>query len=346
LWSAGGRAGQLDGGWQATSLTEPVRDLFTPTSGALFALGPTALWRSDDGAVTWRAVPLPPAPPAPVAPLVGRRHAAIDPTNHTVLFVDGADELYRTTDDAAAWQVVLSTRERVRGLAISAADPRLIFLDLADDLGYRTRLLRSHDRGTSWDEIEVVSGDPRGCYATLFALPGNDPAVVLRSPQCGGGRTVLGFLGRSDDQGAHWTEVLRLSAVFPERLAGGQGPDPRRWYLGARRDARAGGGALMLRSDDGGATWDEVFATSAAFGGIAYDPSQPARVYVALNGDESGVQVSVDGGLSWEPIGQGSLEQVRDLAVGIDGANLYAATDHGVWRLPLGGPLPPAQAAR
>jgi hypothetical protein len=247
-----------------------------------------------------------------------------------VWFIDGADGLYRTTDDAATWQVVLSTRERIRGLAISAADPMVILVDLADDPGYRSRLVRSHDGCTSWEEIEAVAGDPRGCYATLLALPANEPDVVLRSPQCGGGRALLGFLGRSSDQGAHWTEVVRLSAAFPERLAGGQGSDPRRWYLGARHDQRAGGGSRVLRSDDGGLTWNEVLAAGAAFGGLAYDASQPARVYVALNGEEGGVQVSANGGLSWDPIRGGGLAQVRDLALGIDGANLYAATDHGV----------------
>jgi hypothetical protein len=217
-------------------------------------------------------------------------------------------------------------------------------LDLADDVGYRSRLLRSEDGGTSWEELSVVPGDPRSCYAMLFALPANDPAVALRSIQCGGGRTTQGVLDRSSDRGAQWTQVLRLNAAYPERLVGGQGSNPRRWYLGARRDERAGGGSRVLRSDDGGLTWDEVLQADAPFGAIASDPTQPARVYVALAGEAGGVQASVDGGATWVPLGESRPEQIRSLAVGVEGANLYAATDSGVWRLSLGGLLSPSAA--
>ena len=45
---------------------------------------------------------------------------------------------------------------------------------------------------------------------------------------------------------------------------------------------------------------------------------------------------SNDGGASWTDLGQEDIgAEIRDLALGIDGANLYAATEGGVFRLNL-----------
>jgi hypothetical protein len=48
------------------------------------------------------------------------------------------------------------------------------------------------------------------------------------------------------------------------------------------------------------------------------------------------------GGTSWQRLGGSDLGVVNDVAVGIDGRNLYAATTAGVWRLHL--PVEPAVA--
>jgi hypothetical protein len=46
---------------------------------------------------------------------------------------------------------------------------------------------------------------------------------------------------------------------YPQFLVGGQGVEPRRFYLAVNRDRRAGGSS-RFRSDDDGATWNEVLA--------------------------------------------------------------------------------------
>jgi hypothetical protein len=47
-----------------------------------------------------------------------------------------------------------------------------------------------------------------------------------------------------------------------------------------------------------------------------------------------GVLASLDGGTSWNPLGQ-DLAGVNDLILGGDGQTLYAATNQGVWRIRL-----------
>ena len=49
----------------------------------------------------------------------------------------------------------------------------------------------------------------------------------------------------------------------------------------------------------------------------------------------AGVLVSDDGGASWQPIGRQDLPEVYDLALGIDGRNLYVADREDLRRLRL-----------
>lgn len=79
--------------------------------------------------------------------------------------------------------------------------------------------------------------------------------------------------------------------------------------------------------------------------GLAYDPAVPDRVYVGVNENvrESSntrrvgrrVITSGDGGATWMNLSEQDIGAIQALALGIDGRNLYAATDQGVWRLPL-----------
>jgi hypothetical protein len=64
-------------------------------------------------------------------------------------------------------------------------------------------------------------------------------------------------------------------------------------------------------------------------------------VYVGLTGDGSGVVTTPDGGATWCSLGLEPIGPVRDLVLGIDGRNLYAATDTGVWRFQFDSAPPP-----
>lgn len=56
--------------------------------------------------------------------------------------------------------------------------------------------------------------------------------------------------------------------------------------------------------------------------------------------DRAEILVSADAGQTWEPLGGGQeqLPRVWDLALGIDGATLYAALPGGIGRLPVQAP--------
>ena len=115
------------------------------------------------------------------------------------------------------------------------------------------------------------------------------------------------------------------------------------------------GGSAIFRSDDDAATWTEILTyrgggsdprtggPNVYVGGLAYDQANPDTVYVGLvdigtyppRRDSLGVRVSRDGGASWSDLGRADIGAVNDLALGVDGKYLYAATDQGIFRMHL-----------
>jgi photosystem II stability/assembly factor-like uncharacterized protein len=110
----------------------------------------------------------------------------------------------------------------------------------------------------------------------------------------------------------------------------------------------AAGDAGLLRSDDGGTSWRDVplppgadlsVAVGQSYrpahvgpGRLAVDPTNHDVIYAST----VGLNKTTDGGATWEDIGGKDLgAEIHDLALGIDGANLYAATTAGVLRLAM-----------
>jgi hypothetical protein len=81
---------------------------------------------------------------------------------------------------------------------------------------------------------------------------------------------------------------------------------------------------------------------------LTYDPQHPDNVFAVFERYEPSsvpsqepkaagftVRVSHDGGATWTDLGADGLPKVNDLAVGVDGRYLFAATGQGVYRLSL-----------
>jgi hypothetical protein len=378
----GAAAGGEPGGaarraWEPTGLVAPTRRLFAPVSGAFLAelqrsrdaSGFAGLQRSDDAGATWRPLPLP----------LGARDvglAAVDPADHDVLYVAGRLGVHKSADAGASWQHVLPSdlAPGPLGLAVSPADGGRVYLATGASGAPVGSFWRSRDGGTTWTEARRAV--PTLCSFGLDLLQphATDPERVYRNWGCWAGRNQLsGYaFAHSADGGATWEPVPvpapRSTAgryeASPTHLAGGGPAAPARWYLGqAHQGLLLGGGAFVLRSDDDGATWEEVLAapdglapgglasgdpSQASYGrvlGLVCDPAAPERVYVALSagfsagppGRREAVRWSPDGGRTWQDAGRGqeALEGIHDLALGVDGRTLYAATGRGVWRLRL-----------
>ncbi len=349
--NAGASAALID--WEVVDLEGPVLRLFAPVGGAIFARTDDGFFRGDDGGATWEPVDLPPSPGA----------VAVSPIDQGVLYAGGPEGLYRSEDAGATWRLVLATAdlpttERVLHVAVSPADPELVYVALTGRSSPSAdfRLLRSRDGGMSWQQLEEAHNSLCGWGVRILEPHPADPERVFRTAGCYAGRDLVDDLEHSADQGESWSAVIRPEGAFPERLVGGRGAAPTRFYLAANRDARVGGSSIF-RSDDDGQSWREVLAFRGGgtaqestvpdirVGGLAYNPAAPDRVFVGLNAylsrtpnrplSGSEVRASTNGGATWAILGGRELGEIRDLALSGDGLSLFAATDRGLWRIRL-----------
>ncbi|NLY03166.1 MAG: exo-alpha-sialidase, partial [Rhodopirellula sp.] len=86
---------------------------------------------------------------------------------------------------------------------------------------YRTFVVRSTDRGKTWEYLSTVAYDPQiglesFCEADLLTLPGGDALCFMRTGGSGGKYTPL-YLSRSSDEGKTWStpEPIADRGVWP-----------------------------------------------------------------------------------------------------------------------------------
>lgn len=334
--------------WVSLGPDSAVHRLFAPASGPLFATVPFGLVRSDDAGATWRQVNLP-------AMRGSTTVVEVDPTDHRILFVDTEAGLQRSDDEGATWAVILPSDRQILRMAISPADPRTLYVANASAMGGSFGLLRSDDRGTTWQTLDEQLQGPCSWGAGILTPHPTDTSRIFRRLGCYAGRNVGDDLEESRDGGATWRNVFTPKTAFPHAIAGGAGLEPDRFYLSVNNDARSGG-SLLFASSDNGASWVPILENkgggtmagarepNVTIGGLAYNPTVPANVYVGMNSkadpykpiDFGTVSATNDGGATWTPFGAQPLKQVNDLALGIDGRYLFAATGGGVQRLMLG----------
>jgi hypothetical protein len=148
-------------------------------------------------------------------------------------------------------------------------------------------------------------------------------------------------VAQSFDQGTTWQPMFSPERAYVGPLVGGSGVLPGRFFVLDRRLMALSPGSVF-RSDDDGATWDRLFQLDRVpeqvqpdFRALALDPNDPDRLFAAWSCSGCGVQTSFDGGVSWAPFGRQDVGRVNDVLLGVDGRNVYAATDQGVWRMSL-----------
>jgi hypothetical protein len=196
------------------------------------------------------------------------------------------------------------------------------------------------DGGESWELLQEKHAGPScGVNVILFSPHPTDPSRVYRLAGCFREAPNGARLEHSADRGETWSYVTSSDLGTAAEVVGGQGPLPERYYLMANQpagpDGRSGPVAHVYRGEGGLGDWMRVFSTSGGemLRALAYDPQRPDLAYVGLS---SGVVLATaDAGASWAPLTDVPLGALYDLVVGVDGANLYAASEQGVWRYPL-----------
>ncbi|MBF0552584.1 MAG: hypothetical protein HQK60_18890, partial [Deltaproteobacteria bacterium] len=252
------------------------------------AYGGDGLFRSSDGGQTWQSVP-------------GFRNGivygiSICPSNPNIIWaINDPLGIYLSTDKGASFS--LSNLFTYSNFFTIAAHPRNPAVALVGTGGYGGIYYAGHlfytaDAGQNWNQIPQIFDYP---VSSIAINPQNDAEIWV-------GTGYYSFTGnngslyKSEDSGGNWTTVAtglasdyRLLAVNPA--------NPRIIF--------AGGAAGLVRSLDGGQTWN---VTKPMYcGSLALDPTNPRIVYVGTG--EGLVDKSIDDGETWEsiPVGLNAL---------------------------------------
>jgi photosystem II stability/assembly factor-like uncharacterized protein len=275
------------------------------TTLAMFAGGPAGLWRTTDWGFTWKKAEK--KGEAGVPPEAMGSVRAILPIGASV-YVAASGGAFASSDFGETW-----ARWPIESSVLSILPSRYSLADLTVFVGTADGLLVSDDAGRSFKRTRLW-----GVPVHRIEWPG--PMLVV------GTAAGVAF---SKDMGETWIppgEGLPLRTVTALALSSYYSADP---VLFAGM-----GDEGVFKSRDGGAHWEPM----GLEGSPVLDMVWLGPFLYVLN--ETGLHRSQDAGATWQPIGRGLQGVPRRLLFPLaptSGAEVFVATDQGVWRSGDGG---------
>jgi len=274
------------------------------TSLTIFAGAAEGLWRSRDWGGSWEAVQT-----AKGGPTLSGAVRSIHPLGPRV-YVGAEREVMVSDDFGETW----SAARGVSGLVLAVLPSRYPQVDPTLFVGTTEGLLKSPDGGRTFDRV-TLSGIP----VSRLEWPG--PALVVAT-----GRGVM----VSMDGGATFTGPgagLPAGDVLSIALSAFFVADPV-LFAGTVADG-------VFRSRDGGKSWTWAGLQGQRVSDLVW---LGPFLYAATH---AGVQRSEDLGRTWVTLADGleghSVNRLLFPLAPASGAEIFAATDQGVWRTPDGG---------
>jgi photosystem II stability/assembly factor-like uncharacterized protein len=280
--------------------------------------------------------------------------------------------VFRSDDGGATWSPVDAGLSDLRIRALAVGPQGTVYAGTQND-ALPGGIFQSGDgrtwqrtvRGLSAQEVAAVAVQPSSGVGPAILWAGA-PNGLFRSPNGGGVWKPLPVDGRIDDvqsivvdpRPPGTTYALSTDEEFTQHLSkttdAGRTWTPLTYPKGQgsnrlRRDPHTGTlwlvGAILARSDDGGATWKNGIAKGSGadlFTDIAFDPSAPNVLYAGglvqipgLGPDEPRLFKSLDGGASWTRIDSeegGTPIPDRLLVSPVSSAVVYATAGPGLYR--------------
>jgi photosystem II stability/assembly factor-like uncharacterized protein len=205
--------------------------------------------------------------------------------------------------------------------------------------GTSTLAFASDDGGRSWTPYYTPTEAPFSFPLDLSIDPTNEGIGLVASlEEQASARCIV---DRTTDGGGSWERVLEDEPGFCTSLRLERDPSsPDTVYLLSRLNAPSTGNPTpvdaLLRSLDGGATWEPIGSSLPCFGAVAVDPLS-SDAYVGCDG----IYVSRDLGITWEAFDASGLPAdvrfISALAAVPDprGTTLYAGTNAGIYSYTL-----------
>jgi len=277
-------------------------------------------WKSTDGGDTWHFIGL--ADSGQIGSM------EVDPRDPDTVFAAALGHpfgpnpergVFRSHDGGATWDKVLyvSDRTGAMDIQINPRNPREVWASMwtaerkpwtmisgSDESG----IWRSTDGGDSWIELTdaaLDNGLPTGVMGKigLAISPANPDRVwaLIEATDPDGG------VYRTDDSGRSW-----------ERINTERGLRQRAWYythvIAHPKDANTlyALNTRMLRSIDGGSTFEVVQVPHGDVHDLWVNPRDPRRMVV---GDDGGGQVTVNDGRTWSTYYNQATAELYDVTV-------------------------------
>lgn len=239
-------------------------------------------------------------------------------SHQTYVYVGAENSgLYRLNPGSDHWQELtngLPENPIVPGIAIHPSNPEIIYA------GTQNGPYRSTDRGDHWERLDYPDLAPP---VWTFLFRPRDPNVMYLG-------TAPGELYRSQNAGDSWQKLnfprgaSEISMAFPTRVIGltadPNSPDD----LYAALEV-----AGVMRSTDGGDTWDEITGSLAPsedtldLHGVQCTAASPRTVFITTR---VGPFIGPDRGSEWLPINFGQFSPItytRDLYAAPHDPNLF-----------------------
>ncbi len=321
----------------------------------------TGVYKSTDAGKTWQHMGLP-----------ATHHIArivIHPDNPDTVYVAASGHeytyntergVYKTTDGGKTWDKILYVDEKTGAidLVMDPSDPGILYASMWNRIRRSwhdpkiepgNAVYKTTDGGQNWKQLtqglppsekagriglDVCAADPDIVYAFI------DMHYLGRArsgaPDEGDKEIIPAAVFRSEDKGETWTKVSRDTPIM-QRLVRTYG-----WVFGQIRvdpndpDTIYILGVPMLKSVDGGQSF-QALQDRGLHGdhhALWIDPEDSNRL---INGNDGGINLSYDGGKTWENIQ--NLPVVQFYNVYLDNAepfNVYGSIqDNGSWMGPV-----------
>jgi photosystem II stability/assembly factor-like uncharacterized protein len=315
--------------------------------------GAGAIYRSEDAGASWRRVD---GGRLPADAIVS--DLEVQPDDSRAVLAATSQGVFRSDDGGASWRPSSEglPHRYTEELAFAASAPRTVYLTLRntarDGAPWNGGVFRSDDAGRTWRGVEG-KGLPRQVGKDARNLS-SSPKEIAADPRdantvyVGHRDWVTAGLYRSTDGGGHWAMVARRGREGTNMDYGWitqWGPSVECLALSPASPGRIalGTSGMIYLSDDGGASWQQRYASPAPEGLIAGnglavtcpwrvegDPVRPTRIYSCYG--DIGLLISDDLGRTFRRCAEGMKSGGNCFGVIVDPEatnTLWAAT--GWW---------------
>jgi photosystem II stability/assembly factor-like uncharacterized protein len=342
-------------------------DLLTVDSqGTIYAAGLSGLFKSADGGTTWSAISF-------FGPVSGVSALVFDPQNPNSMYSAAISGVYKSQDGGASWSSASSEMRAIPVLSV-VIDPQNTDTLYAGSYGSYVGVFKSVDRGKNWTanssgmrsyytpSIVTLAIDPRNPSNLYAGDEGDGCGGVFRSVDAGMSWTNTGLVNcisavvvdpqnpstvyaatlsrgvlKSLDGGESWTEI---NYGFPGMNVTAMALDlqnAQTLYAGVQSPAGLpGGGSTLLKTTDGGMTWNstELTVSKSVVSAVTVDSQNSNNVYAVTNTSPyaaGGLWKSVDGGARWRDLSASSPFPIYAIALNPKSpTTIYTGTDFGV----------------